>query len=160
MPVISLPYAKAAASPQKIEFSGDNMQLGKSDLTLAASIQNPLAAFSTEKNVAIDINSKSKLFDMNEWMTETPAETTANSQSTYMADEKLLQNSKMNVNAEFDKILMNEYVLDKLKVAGSLAANSIKIDQFTTMIGENDLAVSGIVANAYCQVIFHDDRRK
>lgn len=149
MPVISLPYAKAAASPQKIEFSGDNMQLGKSDLTLAASIQNPLAAFSTEKNVAIDIISKSKLFDMNEWMTETPAETTANSQSTYMADEKLLQNSKMNVNAEFDKILMNEYVLDKLKVAGSLAANSIKIDQFTAMIGENDLAISGIVANAY-----------
>lgn len=148
MPVIQIANAQANASPEVIVFDAQNMQLGKSDLQLAATLKNPLAFLSTEKNVNIDINGQSNLLDMNEWMTNSTEPTSTSEQAPMMVDDQMIRNSSVNMKWDGKKVLMNDYQFDNMKVDGQLAANAININQFSTTIKGSDIHVNGVIANA------------
>ena len=148
MPTIQIANANASASPEKILFDGQNMLLGKSDLQLVATLKNPLAFLSTEKNVLVDIKGNSNLLDINEWMTNETETSTESEQAPMMVDDQMIRNSSINMHWEGKKVMMKEYQFDNMKVDGQLAANAIKVNHFSTIIDGNDMQINGILANA------------
>lgn len=150
MPLVKINDTKASASPKSINFVGNNMILGKSDLNLEANIINPLAMLSTAKSVQINMIGKSNLFDLNEWMASpTNASTQNKEQAEVPIDEALIKSSSLNLKLDGKKVLMNEYVMDNVSLDANLAANAMAINNFQMSIKDSDMKISGNVANAY-----------
>jgi hypothetical protein len=77
MPRITVDNAAATFSPQNVNIPNFAVQLGKSDMSGSARIDNLLAYFSNEKTMTGAVDIKSKLFDLDEWMAESSSEETA-----------------------------------------------------------------------------------
>ncbi len=149
-PEIRIGQAYAKASPKIISFTSPNMILGNSDANLSAEIQNPLAFFSTEKQMKVSITGKSDYFDLDEWMnTESTQHNTDNEQMAVPIDEALLTNANLNLDLNAKKVKMNGFNMQPLVLNGSIAANTMEIKNFSTTIEGSDIQLSGIVVNAY-----------
>lgn len=149
-PAIKIGQVSATASPAKISFVSPDMELGKSDMNIAAEIKNPLAFFSTEKNMKIDVKATSKFLDLDEWMDSSQEEVQGNSELGAVAvDEDLLRNSDMELNLQFNRVKMNGYELKPLNMNASVAANAMHVRNFDTSIEGSDIHLTGNVVNAY-----------
>ncbi len=149
MPKVVINKATASASPKSISFDATGMQLGKSDLNLKADISNPLAMFSTDKNMAVNIAGNAQFFDLNEWMAE-PTSTNQNQEMHPMeVNEELLKNTNITMVLSAKKALYDTYTLNNLKLDTKLAANAMDIRNMSGDTDGNDFAVSGAVLNAY-----------
>ena len=150
MPKIVINKAAASATPKRISFDASGMELGKSDLNLKAEISNPLAMFSTDKSMAINVAGESQFFDLNEWMS---APTTNKPQNQEMApmevNEELLKNTNVTMVLSAKKALYDTYTLNNLNLDTKLAANAMDIRNMSGDLDGNDFAVSGSVLNAY-----------
>lgn len=149
MPKVMINKATASASPQSIHFDATGMQLGKSDLNLKTDISNPLAMFSTEKSMNINVSGNSQFFDLNEWMTK-PTSTSQNQEMAPMeVNEELLKNTNVTMVLSAKKALFDTYTLNNVKLDTKIAANAMDIRNMSGDIDGNDFAVSGAVLNAY-----------
>lgn len=149
-PLISIGEAKATASPQAIAFSSANMTLGKSDLAISADVRNPLAFFSTEKGMKINVKANSNLLDLDEWMTEAAPATQTNDELTAVPlSDDFIKKSNMNVDFKANTVKMNGFTLKPVNMDANLAANAMELRNFNTSIEGSDIALSGIVVNAY-----------
>jgi hypothetical protein len=150
-PAIELKDAKAIASPNNITFTGQNIKMGKSDLSVDARVLNPLAVFSTEKNLKITVKATSSLIDLNEWNTlPTDIGTNpAHENQTNHIDQELLNNSSINLTYNAVRVLMDKYTIKDLNVDANLAANAMDIRSFSSDINGNDIRLSGTVINAW-----------
>lgn len=150
-PRMAIPKAVALASPSRLSFNVENMELGKSDVTLVGTILNPLAFVSTQKDILVDIEGNSRFLDLNEWISD-PSNKQEEIQVSYKADPEIsdvLEHSNLKVKWDSEKILWDKFVIQNLTLKGSAAKNSILIDDFRTVFEGNDVAVKGIVGNAY-----------
>lgn len=150
MPEIRIGQATATASPKEISFISHNMILGQSDLDLTADVQNPLAFFSTEKKMKVNIKGNSNYFNLDEWMTEEPKGSKSNTELTAVpANEDIIKKSNMNLNLQAKKVKMNGYNLQPFNMDANLSANAMDIKNFNTSIEGSDIRLSGTVVNAY-----------
>jgi hypothetical protein len=150
MPEIQIKEAELTASPQIINFKGSKMYFGKSDLNMSASLKNPLAVFSMEKNVVVNISGNSNLFDLNEWMGKSEDSTTKNKEQAQISiDEKILKNASMTMKLYGKRVLMNEYILDNINLDANIAANAMQINDLSAILDGNDMKVNGTLINAY-----------
>ncbi len=151
MPAIKITHATATASPKAIHYNGEMMMLGKSDLSVIADIDNPLAFFSSEKNVKVNITGTSAFFDMNEWMSggRSPNENKLNEQAPLAVDENLIKNASVVMKLNVAKLMVNAYQLDKVVLDANASANALKINDFASILDGNDIKIEGRVVNAY-----------
>ncbi|MGB4960282.1 MAG: AsmA-like C-terminal region-containing protein [Saprospiraceae bacterium] len=151
MPAVRVESATASISPKSMNISGKNMVLGKSDLSMNVNISNPLAMFSTEKAMKIDVTGYSSLLDLNEWMTETtPSSSTPSTEMAPLSiDEDILKNSSIHMNVKMNKVLMNQFTLTNTVLDGDLAANAMKVNKLAAEMDGNDFNISGVLMNAY-----------
>lgn len=149
-PLITIPEATMKASPKSVFLSADNMKAGKSDFSGTVNIENPLALFSTDKSTKTDIALRSTFIDLNEWMDE---DATTDNVSVNTIDEavneELIRNATIHVEAQVDRLKMNEYEFKNASLEGDLAANSMNIRKFNTTIEDSDIQLNGLVNNAY-----------
>ncbi len=156
MPTIRLEQATATASPKMIAFDAKNMILGKSDLDVNAEIRNPLAFFSTEKQMKMDITAKSNYFDMDEWMTADDKQAPPSTElSAVPANEELIKNANINLNLQAKAVKMNGFDLKPLNLDASLSANVMEVRKFYTTVKGSDIKLNGTVVNAY-DYLMHD----
>ncbi len=150
-PSININNVYAEASPSKLTVIGDNMIFGKSDLSLKSLIKNPLAFVSSQKDMDIDIQGFSKFFDLNEWQSNNAPSTQANAVPMVFDAQTIsvLDASKIKINWKSDKILWDNYEINNLILLGRATKNAIQIDDFSTSILGNDMAINGIVNNAF-----------
>lgn len=80
--IVTISTAEAFFDPKKIEVKNTNGTIGKSDFTLNGAINNYMGyLFSPNETIQGNLILKSSLLDLNEFMTETEATTTADSAS-------------------------------------------------------------------------------
>ena len=149
MPKVMINKATATASPRSISFDATGMQLGKSDLNLKTDISNPLAMFSTEKSMNINIAGNSQFFDLNEWMAEPSAATQSQEMAPMEVNEDLLKNTNVTMVLSAKKALYDTYTLNNVKLDTKIAANAMDIKNMSGDLDGNDFAISGAVLNAY-----------
>lgn len=149
-PLIKISQAKATASPQTIVFTSGNMSLGKSDMAMAADIHNPLAFFSTEKGMKMNIKANANYLDLDEWMAaDAPAAKGNGELSSVPISEDIIKKSNMNVDFKATTLKMNGYNLKPFNMDATIAANAMEIRNFNTSIEGSDISLNGIVVNAY-----------
>jgi uncharacterized protein involved in outer membrane biogenesis len=150
-PRISISEAVASASPSRLSFNADKMNLGKSDVSLKGTILNPLAFVSTQKEISVDVSGHSKFLDLNEWISDETGSQAGHKEpfrpDTDVTD--ILDKSNLKVTWDSEKILWEKYEIQNLVLKGSVAKNSILIDDFRAVFEGNDVAIKGIVTDAY-----------
>ncbi len=150
MPIVKIDNAVAKASPKIFTFTSNNMQLGHSDLKIDAAVVNPLAMLSTEKQMQIDIKGRSTYFDMDEWSAPSTPTTNENIETAPVSNnEEIIQKSNMKLDLAADKVKLNGYTLQNFNLAGDLATNAMHIQEFSTTVDGNDIALTGNIYNAY-----------
>jgi len=151
MPVVKIAKASAKAMPSELSMIADNISLGKSDLDITGSIKNPLAMFSTEKSISIQVNVQSNLFDLNEWMpkNEGNSETNNNEPAKVIVPNDLIKNTNLFLDLDAKKILLNEYTIHNMKMDAAIAANAIDIRNFSSTLDGSEFKLKGTVVNAY-----------
>jgi hypothetical protein len=149
-PTISAPEIIAEASPQTLQFKGSGIQAGRSDFNLTGSVSNPLAYFSTEKSTNTKINIRSVTVDINEWMDNKPVANNADPMLYHhSANNDLLSNATLFVDAEVKNLLFKEINASNLVMKGSLAANKIDINTLSGYLSDSDFNIKGVLLNAY-----------
>lgn len=165
LPKVSIDHAQADFTPQSINLPQFAMQLGKSDLSGSASIDNLLAYFSPEKTMTGTLNISSNYFDADEWAagttsndspTTTPAEMRiAEQENLATSSANTFNRFDFNVNADVKKIKYDTYQLENNRLNGHFQANKMVFNELATTIGETSLNGSGTVNNAW-DYIFQD----
>jgi hypothetical protein len=138
-----------SADPEISTLQAIDLQLGKSDLTVAASLKNPLAVFTLHKEMLMDVKVSSGLLDLNEWMPPSDSAPSTQATATPAIDENVLKKSTILVKGNVQKLAYNQFIFNDVIVDASLAANAMDIRNFSLVTGPSDLHISGQVAGAY-----------
>ncbi|MBC7885009.1 MAG: hypothetical protein H7X99_06005, partial [Saprospiraceae bacterium] len=150
-PYIKIKTSEAIASPAVFVFTAKEMQLGKSDLSIHTEVVNPLALFSTEKNMDIKIKATSSFVDLNEWQTDGTkgVSNSNNSPAPMTIDENILKNTNITLNLNSKQTIFNQFSIQNINLDGKLAANAMQINDMSGVMDKNDFRLSGTVINAY-----------
>ncbi|CAN5156099.1 hypothetical protein BH09BAC3_BH09BAC3_16960 [soil metagenome] len=81
LPVITLSQADASFNPQQIELSKMNGTIGRSDFAVTGIVTNYIAYVVNNETIRGTVNFNSKMFDLNEFMTDKGTQTTADTTS-------------------------------------------------------------------------------
>jgi hypothetical protein len=147
MPAVKIATLNTDISPRAILLSNLNMKMGKSDLSGNGSVQNYLAYFSPEKTMEGTFDLKARQLDLNEWMSETPAN--ANASPVDTSSEELFDRFKISLKGQADIVEYDTYKLLNTNLDGTVSPDHIVIRDFSTNIGKNDIAASGDVKNIF-----------
>jgi|GEM_PF-223092 len=153
MPSIVINDLKTAFTPQNIQLSNFDAKLGKSDLQMNGFIENPLTYFSGEKTMNGNLMIRSKLFDVNEWMTDSEPSKVQNPDSDATSAEttetEIFDKFAFALDAEFDRLIYDAYDIKNMKAKGSFTPQLFDINNFQMNLGQTDLQVNGQVENAF-----------
>jgi hypothetical protein len=147
-PTVRMANASLTASPALVQFDGHEIYLGKSDLSVKASVDNPLAIFSTQAGIQLQCILRSRVFDANEWM-PTDAGTQPSTTMTETPDQSMLENSNLSLDMQCKELRFNTYDIRNLAVKGKIAANYLRLETMSLAVGSSDLTCTGYVANAW-----------
>jgi len=149
MPAVKIKSAEADFTPQEVRVPSFDVQTGtKSDLRGSASFDNILAYFSPEKTMKGTMNLQSNYFDADEWMTEEEITTVEKTKTTTPAEEaELFDRYDFDFDANMRQIKYDVYDLKNLKAKGNFTPNELKINNFSTKIGDSDIAATGNITN-------------
>lgn len=149
-PAITAAEIRANASPKILNFKGNGIKAGKSDLNIDGSVTNPLAAFSTQKSTLTTVVLQSELLDFNEWANQAPISNNSDPMAAHSPiNNELLTKATLSVDASVKQLLFKELKTSDLKMNGSLAANQIDIRTLTGFLGGSDFNIRGVLSNAY-----------
>lgn len=143
---ITIANAAMSATPQQIKLSTSGMQLGKSDMSLDGSLQNPMAYFSDNKNVKGNINLTSNLLDLNEWASSASSGSTT---STMAPDISAYKFSEVETKFSIGKILYGNHTVTNVAGEGKLGLENIDVKNFKASMDDSDIKFSGKLANVY-----------
>lgn len=154
LPPVLVKDMQMTFNPKNVTLSNFDAQLGKSDVQASGTIDNILAYFSPEKTMEGKLKVRSKYFDANEWMatTETTAPTPSTSETppaSSSAETEIFDRFDFTVDAVVDKIVYENYELKNSVVKGNMTPNKLQLDQLGTVIGNSDIAASGVVNDAF-----------
>lgn len=148
-PVVKVQTLNTVFSPQKVSVDQFNVQIGKSDLSGSATIDNVLAYFSTNKTMTGKLDFSSNLLDANELMgPEEPATGTVPN-DVPAATEKVFDRWDFTVNGKIGQMLYDEYKINDMRMSGHFLPNKMSISDFGLKLGESDLSGSGQINNAW-----------
>lgn len=155
LPKVQLTRAQADFSPQFVNVPDFAMQLGKSDFSGRAKIDNLLAYFSPDKTMTGTAVVISNFFDADEWVTEetTSAPSLATAPSTDVAtlesEEELFNRFDFNIDAKVGEIKYDTYRIKDSRMNGRFKANELVINDMGMTMGETTLNGNGRVINAW-----------
>lgn len=153
MPNVKINDLTTNFTPQKINLDNFDAKLGKSDLQVNGYVENPLTYFSGEKTMKGDLIVRSKVFDVNEWMTDSePSQVQnpdADAVSAETTEEGVFDAFLFNVDAEFGQLVYDVYDMKNLKAKGAFAPAHFDIDNFAMNLGKSDLQANGQIKNAF-----------
>lgn len=158
LPKVQLKRAQADFSPQFVNVPDFALQLGKSDLSGRARIDNLLAYFSPAKTMTGTATLNSNFFDADEWVSEetstvaAPPAAMASSENTATLtseDEALFNRFDFDLDAKVGEIKYSTYRIKNSRVKGRFKANELVINDMGMTMGETTLAGNGTVTNAW-----------
>jgi hypothetical protein len=153
MPDVKINDLTTEFTPQNIQLTNFDAKLGKSDLQIKGYVENPLTYFSGEKTMKGDLNVRSKLFDVNEWMTDSEPSKVQNpdtdATSAETTEEGVFDKFAFNIDAEFDRLVYDAYDMKNMKAKGSFTPELFDIGNFQMDLGKTDLQASGKIQNAF-----------
>lgn len=157
LPAISISRAAATFTPQRVNLSELDMQLGRSDMRANGYINNLLAYFSPEKTMTGQLTLRSNLFEADEWLEEeTPASTLPAAPAVVSAKEaeavaaaEIFDRFDFAIDAEVGEIRYDTYVLKDTRAQGRITPNRMELNDMSTLIGDSDLRGSGLLLNAF-----------
>ncbi len=150
-PPVNIREADLGFTPQNVALRSFDAQLGRSDVQASGTIDNILAYFSPEQTMIGKLKVASTLFDANEWAPSETGETnpaTAGELDT-AATTEIFDRFDFTLDARCDKILYDEYELTNTVLAGHMTPNRLRIDQAATVIGNSDIAASGVITHIF-----------
>lgn len=153
MPAVVINDLTTEFTPQNIQLTNFDAKLGKSDLQVKGYVENPLTYFSGEKTMTGDLNVRSKLFDVNEWMEDSEPSKVQNpdtdATSAETTEEGVFDKFAFNVDAEFGKLVYDVYNMKNMKAKGSFTPELFDIANFQMDLGKTDLQANGKIQNAF-----------
>lgn len=152
MPRIEVASASADFSPQQVSVPAFDAQLGRSDLSGSGTISNVLAYFSPEQTMRGDVQLRSRLVDIDEWM---PADASTSAelspaqyeQQTQAAETEVFDRFDFRIDAQVDELRYAEYIARNNQVNGSIQPNSLTLNSFGSQVGSTRVNGSGQVNN-------------
>ncbi|MBK9149612.1 MAG: hypothetical protein IPM26_00865 [Saprospiraceae bacterium] len=149
-PEITIPVAKAEASPKLLHFMIQDMKAGRSDLNIDASLSNPLAVFSTEKATTTRVNAVASVLDLNEWLGDKAVSHNGNPMDLPSnPDNELLEKAAVFLKARAGTVRFKDMDIRGLDIDGSLAANHMEVKNLSGSLEDSDFRITGALTNAY-----------
>jgi hypothetical protein len=150
MPVVTIGTGKMTASPEILQASAQNIKMGKSDADVSLKIHNPLSLFTLDDKINADFSINSGFLDLNEWMQHPDkAPESKSTTAPVTIDDRIIQNSGLNLNIKAGKILFNDKTIENININGTMAANAIQINELSAKIQKSDIRLKGKVINVY-----------
>lgn len=152
-PPITVAQGTARFTPERLQISDASGKLGESDYAVSGYFDNYLA-FSLLENEPISgsLNMQSKRFNLNEWMEEEPQANATGTSS--QAEEEPLEvyplpaNMDIDINASFDEVIYETYVLKGLNGKLKMAEERINMDEVTFNLLGSPMGMSGFYSTA------------
>ncbi len=168
MPPVKINDLQMDFTPQAVNVTNFNSNLGKSDIQANGSIDNILAYFSPEKTMTGAFSMRSKYFNADEWMVESAAQTPQSPKgevsppegsnegggspsrgSGGSEDEELFNRFDFSVDAKIDELDYDVYDIKNIVAKGSFKPDELAVQQFAMDIGNSDLEGSGVLTNVW-----------
>lgn len=153
MPAIKINDLTTEFTPQNIQLANFDAKLGKSDLQVKGYVENPLTYFSGEKTMKGDLNVRSQLFDVNEWMEDSEPSKVQNPDTDAVAsevtEEGVFDKFAFAVDAEFNELVYDVYDMKNMKAKGTFTPELFDIGNFQMDLGKTDLQANGQIKNAF-----------
>lgn len=153
MPNVKINDLTTNFTPQKINLDNFDAKLGKSDLQVNGYVENPLTYFSGEKTMKGDLVVRSKVFDTNEWITDSEPSQVQNPDvdavSAETMEDEIFDAFLFNIDAEFGQLVYDAYDMKNLKAKGAFAPARFDVDNFAMNLGKSDLQAQGQIKNAF-----------
>ncbi|MBK7637230.1 MAG: hypothetical protein IPJ13_25315 [Saprospiraceae bacterium] len=121
-----------------------------SDADVSLKIHNPLSLFTLDDKINADFSINSGFLDLNEWMQHPDkAPESKSTTAPVTIDDRIIQNSGLNLNIKAGKILFNDKTIENININGTMAANAIQINELSAKIQKSDIRLKGKVINVY-----------
>lgn len=148
-PPITVAQGNMSFTPERLQISDASGMLGESDYAVSGFFNNYLA-FSLLENEPISgtLNMQSKRFNVNQWLEEEEPQAAAGGTSSPTEEAPLEvypipANMDINVNASFDEVIYEEYVLKELKGKLTMAEERLNMDEVTFNLLGSPMLMSG-----------------
>lgn len=153
MPSVVINDLTTEFTPKNIQLENFDAKLGKSDLQVKGYVENPLTYFSGDKTMKGDLNVRSTLFDVNEWMEDSEPSKVQNpdtdATSAETTEEGVFDKFAFAVDAEFGKLAYDVYDMKNMKATGTFTPEVFDISNFQMDLGKTDLQANGKIENAF-----------
>jgi hypothetical protein len=148
-PTVKINRLATTFTPQKVVLDNFSLNIGKSDLSGSATIDNVLAYFSTNKTMKGTASFSSNLMDANELMGPPVAETGTVPNDVPAATEKVFDRWDFSVDGKIGQLLYEDYKINDMRMTGHFMPNKMTIGDFGLRLGESDLSGNGQINNAW-----------
>lgn len=155
MPTIVIKDLKTDFTPDKVNIENFEANLGKSDLKVSGTLDNILTYFSGTNTMKGNLVVRSSLFDANEWMESGSDEEPVNEPTVVVEDTTTkagqtdyLDRFDFLVDAQFGKIVYDNYPITDLVAKGHLTPTTMSFEEFSTNVGQSDFKIAGTLENA------------
>ena len=146
MPPVRINSLNADFDPKQVTVENLDAQFGKSDLRGSGKIDNILAYFTPDQTLTGRFDLQSNYFDANEWVPENTDDGISDVAAPVAEDEaELFNRFDITVNATAKQIDYDVYKITNSRLAGHMTPERLKIDDFSTQIGDTDLAGTGTI---------------
>lgn len=138
-------------SPRALDFNFSDLSVGSSSIYADVNIANPLAFFTMDKASSTTINFSADKINMDEWSTTKKA-TSTESAPEFAFDKKqetFLKESNVKIDGRIGQLRNGAYLLRDIVMSGEASANLLNINKLYAKIGESDMAVTGVVKQAF-----------
>ena len=141
---------KGNAKPNRLQVETIGAQIGKSDITASGVITDAFDYLFDNGTLGGDIQLRSKLLDLNQFMTTDPAaaaattgSTTAPATTENLEPIEVPANIAMNIQADIDRLIYTNMVLEDLKGRLVIENQSVVLEDATTRTLGGTMAVAG-----------------
>lgn len=134
MPDVDIQRSTFTFTPQYLHLSETTVKIGQNDLTADCKLENYIAYALRNKTIKGTMNIKSNYFNLNDFMTATPAASTTSTKGTATKATgntktsviEIPKNVDFNVNANMKKVLFSKMTLNEM--TGNLLIKDGKVD--------------------------------
>ncbi len=135
-------------SPKVVSLPVFDLVAGRTDVNATGQIDNFIGYFLKGEKLSGTFESRSRLIDLNEWMTGAPSTGSQAPDTTKMSVIEVPANLDLQVKVQADKILYDKMVMDKVQGKLRVADRKVNLEGLSMQMLGGSMAVSGTYSSS------------
>ena len=149
-PDIKISRGVVTGSPQSLKLDNAAIQMGKSDVNIEFSMQNPLAYAIADQEVTSDLKITSKYLDADAFTgSEGSIQEVPVAQEESTSSEGYIENIQLNYSVDLQNVKYDGMNIKNIKSKGKFDDENTRVDQLDFKYEEIDFQTDGSIGNVY-----------